>query len=68
MPLFEYTCGKCGKEFEELVRDPDDAVACPHCGSKKTEKRLSAFAARVGGSAASGGASACPTGTCPYSP
>ena len=31
MPIYEYTCTKCGKDFEELVFG-DDLPACPHCG------------------------------------
>ena len=44
MPIFEYTCKKCGESFEELVRS-DTVVACPKCGSKKVEKELSVFSA-----------------------
>jgi len=40
MPIFEYVCGKCGKEFEELVFG-DDLPPCPQCGSKKTQKLMS---------------------------
>lgn len=32
MPIFEYRCTACGKQFEELVKKYDDAVACPRCG------------------------------------
>ena len=39
MPIYEYTCGKCGHEFETLVRS--DAVPdCPHCHSTDLAKRL----------------------------
>src|SRR5690606_5532042 len=31
MPLYEYTCGGCGKEFEVLVRG-QEKPACPSCG------------------------------------
>ncbi|MBG0776806.1 MAG: zinc ribbon domain-containing protein [Desulfovibrionaceae bacterium] len=40
MPIHEYRCEKCGKEFEELVFG-EEAVACPECGSTKTEKLMS---------------------------
>lgn len=33
MPLLQYKCPSCGKEFEELVRKFDDAVVCPSCGT-----------------------------------
>ena len=32
MPIYEYTCTKCGKDFEELVFG-DDLPARPHCGA-----------------------------------
>lgn len=34
MPLFDYKCTKCGKEFEELVKDDTVVVLCPACGEK----------------------------------
>ncbi len=42
MPLFEYTCKKCGHEFEELVLGTA-SPACPSCYSQKLEKLLSTF-------------------------
>jgi putative FmdB family regulatory protein len=44
MPIFEYVCRECSKEFEALVRG-NVAVQCPACSSKKLEKQLSVFAA-----------------------
>jgi putative FmdB family regulatory protein len=40
MPIFEYACRKCGKQFEELVRGKEQP-ACPKCKSKDLEKLLS---------------------------
>lgn len=48
MPIFEYTCTKCGKQFEELVFK-DEKVPCPDCGTKKTEKLVSRCAFKSGG-------------------
>jgi putative FmdB family regulatory protein len=31
MPILQYKCPKCGKEFEELVSKFDVAVNCPNC-------------------------------------
>jgi putative FmdB family regulatory protein len=42
MPIYEYKCDDCGKDFEELVFGPG-AVKCPACGSGKTAKKMSAF-------------------------
>ena len=39
MPIYEYRCRGCGKEFEALVR-ATDTPAC-ECGSKDLEKKLS---------------------------
>lgn len=48
MPIFEYKCGKCGQEFEELVFG-EDTPACPKCGSTKTSKLMSRCRAKSGG-------------------
>jgi len=45
MPIFEFKCCGCGKEFERLIFGSDDqAPACPECGSSDTNKLLSVFA------------------------
>jgi putative FmdB family regulatory protein len=44
MPIYEYRCPSCDERFEELVRNPDVAVACPSCGDAQVERLLSAFA------------------------
>jgi putative FmdB family regulatory protein len=49
MPIFEYRCGACGKEFETLVRTSGPAPACPGCASTQLNKKLSTFAAIAGG-------------------
>lgn len=64
MPIFEYRCRKCGHvtSFLEKAGAKKDH-ACEECGSKATEKMLSTFAVKMGGSSSTGGGS-CPTGTC----
>jgi putative FmdB family regulatory protein len=71
MPMYEYACGACGQTFEELVSMTGaNAVACPSCGSKRTEKLLSKFqrvrASGGGGEApvAVGGGGGCCGGGC----
>ena len=49
MPLFEYRCQDCSRDFEVLVRG-SETPHCPSCNSESLEKRLSVFAARAGGS------------------
>ena len=44
MPIYEYTCKKCGKDFDLLqsVHEHDPAkIRCPECKSKKVERRWS---------------------------
>ena len=44
MPLFEYICQDCGKNFEKIVPRHDSPADCPRCQSVKVEKQLSVFA------------------------
>jgi putative FmdB family regulatory protein len=48
MPIFEYLCKDCGKNFELLVR-ASTVIECPSCNGKKLEKQLSVFAAASSG-------------------
>lgn len=44
MPIFEFVCGKCGKEFERLVFSSDlETLRCPECDSNDVTKILSVF-------------------------
>lgn len=36
MPILQYRCPMCGKEFEELVKKATDEVNCPDCGKPAT--------------------------------
>lgn len=53
MPLYEYRCRRCGKEFEMVVRwgTADREVACPACAAQEAERRLSLPASVRGSSA-----------------
>ena len=56
MPLFEFTCKKCGHNFEDLVTIAelnDGKVKCPACNSKRVERGFSSF--DTGGSGIGGG-------------
>ena len=55
MPIFEYTCIKCGNRFEKLQKvDGADQAQCPACGSEETKKELSIFSAAAASSSAAG--------------
>jgi putative FmdB family regulatory protein len=42
MPIYEFECQKCGKEYEELVRAGyDETPPCPKCNSKKIKRKIS---------------------------
>jgi putative FmdB family regulatory protein len=51
MPIYEYTCRTCDKQFEAVVTD-GRKVRCPGCDSTLLEQRYSAFA--VGASKSKG--------------
>jgi putative FmdB family regulatory protein len=40
VPLYDFSCQKCGQSFEELVLGAE-AVACPKCGSESVERLIS---------------------------
>ena len=63
MPIFEFVCKECEREFEELIKGTEKPV-CPACSSSKLEKKLSGFAVAVGAPSFSGGMPAGPCGTC----
>ncbi len=35
MPIFEYVCKNCGKEFEKLLPNATEHPTCPQCGENK---------------------------------
>jgi putative FmdB family regulatory protein len=67
MPIFEYCCDQCQNEFEKLVLNTSEKIACPKCKSKKVHRMMSAFAFSSGGkfkSTASSSCSGCAATTC----
>ncbi|MBV6481313.1 MAG: hypothetical protein DIKNOCCD_01031 [bacterium] len=66
MPLIEYTCLDCLKTYEILsgVSQEGDLPVCPSCGSSRSEKALSVFAAKAAAGARPSPAPAAPTGGC----
>lgn len=49
MPIYEYTCQDCQKEFELLIRGKEKPQ-CPGCGRENLLRSLSVPAAHTGGS------------------
>jgi putative FmdB family regulatory protein len=46
MPMYEYECKACGKNFELLrsMKQADTDVVCQHCGAPTIQRKLSLFA------------------------
>lgn len=48
MPIFDFTCQKCGHEFEELCMSASETPECTKCGAANaTRNELSRFAAHT---------------------
>lgn len=56
MPIYEYRCKKCSAEFEQVrsLAEMDRRRACPECGSRATERRLTSRFAFAGADLGSG--------------
>jgi putative FmdB family regulatory protein len=50
MPMYEYKCGACGHEFEDLVGIDAPNPACPACGEDAAEKLISNTSFQLKGS------------------
>jgi putative FmdB family regulatory protein len=67
MPIYEYECVKCQRDFESLVLGKDDGVRCPSCHSDRVKKLMSAVAFKSSGdfaSSTSSGCAGCSSGSC----
>lgn len=66
MPIYEYVCQACKKEFEAIrpVSQKDAAIPCEKCGSGDTKRKLALFHARSGGSASPVTSSGAGCGSC----
>ena len=46
MPVYDYLCNDCHKEFEKVLslKEHDhDQIRCPHCGSGNVEQEAKEF-------------------------
>lgn len=51
MPIYEYQCGACGHQHEEIQKLSDKPLRkCPECGKLKLKKLVSAAGFRLSGS------------------
>ena len=50
MPIFEFKCQDCEREFEDLssFEDKDNARACPSCGKPNIIRKISLFSTSSG--------------------
>jgi putative FmdB family regulatory protein len=64
MPLYEYQCSDCEMKFDALraMSKADAPIACPRCGSQKTGRMISLFAAIGSEGVIAGAGSSC--GSC----
>jgi len=70
MPIYEYRCRGCGKDFEKYLPRTSGDVACPTCDSGDVMRKLSVFGMKSdgalvpSGSAMSSGGGGCCGGGC----
>jgi len=64
MPIYEYKCEDCGKEFEKLVSSQSTEVVCEKCGSGNVRKLLSLFGMSGVEKQTSSGCTSCSKSTC----
>ena len=56
MPMFEFQCDQCGREFDKLVsQEGRKSVVCPECGAAGIRQKLSQFGTASRQSAPGGG-------------
>lgn len=50
MPLYEYRCGDCGREFEDIssYEDRDNKRSCPSCTKENIQRKISSFGINSG--------------------
>ena len=69
MPIYEYICLDCKKEYEMLrtFNEADLPTACDACGGERVKRKLSVVYAQSGGqmvSGTGGGCGSCAGGNC----
>lgn len=64
MPLYEYRCDDCRKEFIALLpmTAPREGAECPECKGTKTRRKVSTFAAGPASVPGAGSGASCAPG------
>ena len=62
MPIYEYRCQGCGKDFEKYLPRVASAAVCPNCASSEVARKLSVFGMKTDGTLIPSGASAAMSG------
>jgi len=46
MPIYEYQCGHCDRQFQRLIirKEEADGLICPRCGSRNLKRLISRVA------------------------
>jgi putative FmdB family regulatory protein len=68
MPIYEYRCCECEKDFECLIIGSNDDICCPECDGNRVERLMSSCSFKSGGSysapSTSSGCSSCASSNC----
>ncbi|NWF75554.1 MAG: zinc ribbon domain-containing protein [Nitrospirae bacterium] len=56
MPIYEYICNKCNKNFTlfHWISSTEDEILCPGCGSRDISKKISKFSCSISATSSSG--------------
>jgi putative FmdB family regulatory protein len=63
MPIYEYVCLECNNTFDALrsFQQADEPIACSHCSSMRTSRKISRFYAHSEGRSVAGTGNSCNT-------
>lgn len=55
MPIYEYICNSCNRDFSLLQKmgSTEKDTICPHCGSRDVKKLISNFCCSIQGGSSS---------------
>lgn len=59
MPLIDFKCTKCENEFFEIVKNENEKIICPKCGSEEVRKLYKGKFYGKNGAGCSGSCSTC---------